>query len=176
MGPGAMSWAMNPAERKTPAPIMLAATSPIPERTPSFLLAGGGTAAWYMASMPTSCLRAASRAAVLGRRCRRAGRLLRSGEGALPARHLHRRRPPARARREDRRGLLRAPGEGDRGGPEARRGGGQLHRQAGAGRPPDDGRLPVRRRGPAQRPHRLPERARRDDALARARRRPAPPP
>src|SRR5512133_294071 len=65
MGPGAMSWAMNPAERKTPAPIMLAATSPIPERTPSFLLAGGGTAAWYMASMSTSCLRAASLAAVV---------------------------------------------------------------------------------------------------------------
>jgi hypothetical protein len=34
---GPMSWAMKPALTKTPAPIILPTTSPIPERTPSSL-------------------------------------------------------------------------------------------------------------------------------------------
>src|SRR5512137_1340413 len=60
MGPGPMLWAMNPAERKTPEPIMLAATRPTPEASRS-LGAGDcdGTAAWYMRPMHAAFFRPA---------------------------------------------------------------------------------------------------------------------
>jgi hypothetical protein len=48
MGPGPISCAMNPAERSTPAPIMLATTSPTPGQRVSF-----GSDRWFTGGMPS---------------------------------------------------------------------------------------------------------------------------